>query len=531
MHRDDVLPDRFGGPSRGSLVFLLFSILLLASFGVAPAEASDPAQEESPAEGPAAEPAGESAADEAPAAEPVAEAEGEPAVVSTVSWPQFRGLQAKGIVLDATLPTTWNVESGENIAWKTPIPGLGHSAPVVWGERIFVTTAVTKEEASLEVGLYGRIDPVEGEKDVEWRVLALDRSSGEVLWNVLAHQGEPAVKRHTKASHANSTPAVDAERLVVMFGSEGLYAYDHDGELLWKRDLGVLDSGFFSVPEAQWGFASSPVLHEGRIYLQVDVQGDSYLAALDASNGETLWQTAREEVPTWGSPTLVPRPGGGLQVVVNGWKHVGGYDADSGAELWRFEGGGDIPVPTPVLAGDLLLITSAHGDMRPIYAVRLDAEGDLGKGKELDEQAIAWWHDKAGNYMQTPIVVGGIAYFCLDNGTLSAYRVTDGEELYKKRLGRGTTGFTASPVGNRGQLYFTSENGDVYVVRTGPEYVEVAKNELGETFMSTPAIAGDHLLFRARRHLIAVGGGEGHATASTQAQQDSLGDGEDDAEK
>lgn len=438
-----------------------------------------------------------------PTMEESAEANGE------AHWPQFRGHQAKGVVLGADLPTTWNVETGENIAWKTPIPGLGHSSPVVWGNRIFVTTAVTEKEASLEVGLYGRIDPVTDEGEVEWRVLALDREKGEILWNVLSHRGQPAVKRHTKASHASSTPAVDGERVVAMFGSEGLYAYDHDGELLWKRDLGVLDSGFFAVPEAQWGFASSPVLHDGRVYLQVDVQGDSYLTALDASTGETLWRTPREEVPTWGSPTLVPRPGQGLQVVVNGWKHIGGYDAGTGAELWRFEGGGDIPVPTPVLAGDLLLITNAHGEMRPIYAVRLDASGDLGKGEELDETSIAWWLDKAGNYMQTPIVVGGIAYFCLDNGALSAYTVTRGEQLYKQRLGRGTTGFTASPVGNREHLYFTSEDGDVFVIRTGPELVEVAKNELGETFMSSPAIAGDHLLFRARRHLFAIGGADG----------------------
>ena len=429
-----------------------------------------------------------------------------PAASAVAPWPQFRGQRASGVVLDADLPTTWNVESGENIAWKAPIPGLGHSSPVVWGDRIFLTTAVDAAgEASLEVGLYGRIDPVEDEGEIEWQVLALDRHSGEILWNQVAHRGVPAVKRHTKASHANSTPAVDAERLVVMFGSEGLHAFDHDGELLWKRDLGVLDSGFFQVPEAQWGFASSPVLHDGRVLLQVDVQENSYLAAFDAATGETLWQTPREEVPTWGSPTVAPRPGGGLQVVVNGWKHIGGYDFATGEPLWNFEGGGDIPVPTPVLAGDRVLITSAHGAMRPIYAVSLDASGDLGKITSDEHPSIAWWHDKAGNYMQTPIVVGGLAYFCLDNGIFTAYDVAKGEELYKQRLGGGQTGFTASPVATRSHIYQTSENGDVWVLATGPEHNEVARNELGETFMSTPAISGDMLLFRARRHLIAIG--------------------------
>ncbi len=417
------------------------------------------------------------------------------------NWPSFRGPGARGVALDARLPTTWNVERGEHVAWKTAIPGLGHSSPVVWEDRIFLTTAVdTSGESSLKVGLYGQIDPVDEKGPFAWTVLALDRKTGKVLWQRVAHEGTPRIKRHTKASHANSTPATDGERVVAMFGSEGLYAYDLEGELLWQKDLGVLDSGFFRVPEAQWGFASSPVIHDGRVLLQVDVQKDSFLAAFDAATGKELWRTPRDEVPTWGSPTVAPRPGGGLQVVVNGWKHIGGYDFATGGELWKLEGGGDIPVPTPVVAGDLVLITSAHGGPRPIYAVRLGATGDV-----AGTEHVAWMHDKAGSYMQTPIAVDGIAYFCLDNGVLGAFDVATGERLYQERLGTGSTGFTASPVATREQLFFTSEDGDVHVLRPGREFAELAKNELGETFMSTPAISGDLLLFRARRHLIAVG--------------------------
>ena len=426
------------------------------------------------------------------------------------NWPSYRGSHAQGVALDAKLPTSWDVESGENIVWKTAIPGLGHSSPVVWGDRIYLTTAVDAAgESDLKVGLYGDIESVSDEGSIAWTVLALDRLTGKILWQRVAHQGIPKVKRHTKASHANSTPATDGQRVVAMFGSEGLHAYDTSGELLWRKDFGVLDSGFFKVPEAQWGFASSPVIHDGRVLVQVDVQKDSFLAAFDVATGDELWRTPREEVPTWGSPTVAPRPGGKPQIVVNGWKHIGGYDFATGKELWRLTGGGDIPVPTPIVAGDLVLITSAHGDQRPIYAIRLDAKGEI----DGTEQ-IAWTHDKAGNYMQTPIVVSDVGYFCLDNGVLSAYEVKTGERLYQQRLARGSGGFTASPVATREQLYFTSESGDVYVLKPGKELVELARNELGETFMSTPAISGDLLLFRARRHLIAVG-----HTAEKQAEE------------
>jgi outer membrane protein assembly factor BamB len=424
------------------------------------------------------------------------------ALAEGADWPGFRGPGAQGVVSGVSLPATWNVEAGDNVRWQTEIPGLGHSSPVVWGDRVFVTTAVRAAgEESLKVGLYGDIQPVEDDSPHAFQVMALDLASGKVLWTRTAHEGVPKIKRHTKASHANSTPATDGRHVVVMFGSEGLYCYDVDGELLWSKDFGVLDSGFFLAPGAQWGFASSPVIHDGKVFLQVDVQGQSFLAAFDVVTGKELWRTNRDEVPTWSTPAIAPR-GDGHQVVVNGWKHIGGYDAATGAELWKITGGGDIPVPTPIVVGDLILITSAHGRDRPIYAVKTTASGDV----TVESEAMAWHQEKAGNYMQTPIVVGDLAYFGFDNGVVSVYEWKTGERLYQQRLGGGQTGFTASPVAGDGKVYFTSEVGDTYVLRHGRELDLVATNELGETFMSTPAIAGDTILFRARKHLIAVGG-------------------------
>ena len=421
------------------------------------------------------------------------------------NWPSFRGNGADGRGT-GTPPATWNVDTGENVVFRVAVPGLGHSSPVIWGDRLFLTSSVPEgEEASLKVGLYGDIAPVVGEPPQRYAVLAYDKRSGEPLWQRTAFEGTPAVKRHTKASHTNSTPATDGEVLVVFFGSEGLHAYDLDGKSLWQRQFGVLDSGYFMVRTAQWGFASSPLVHDGRVIVQVDVQGDSFLAALDAATGEDVWRTERDEIPTWSTPAVFPRGDGGRQIVVNGYKHIGGYDFDNGAELWRLEGGGDIPVPTPIRAGNdgPILITSAHGRMRPIYAIDPDASGTL----DPEHEAMAWFHERLGNYMQTPIVVDGLAYFGFDNGVVTVVDWKSGERVGQRRLGRGASGFTASPVAAGGRIYFSSEDGDVYVLEPGEELKEIAVNELGETLMSTPAVSDGVIYFRARRHLIAVGAG------------------------
>lgn len=420
-------------------------------------------------------------------------------------WPSFRGPYARGYDDSHPLPDSWNVATGENILWKTPIDGLAHSSPVIHGDRIFLTTATKEGDAELKVGLYGSIEPVQDDSIHQFKVICLNRADGSILWEKTAWEGVPEIKRHPKGSHAASTPATDGRHVVAFFGSEGLYCYSADGELTWSKDFGTLDSGFFMMPEAQWGFASSPVIFDDKVIVQCDVQEGSFVAALDLATGEEVWRTPRQEEPTWSTPTIHIAKGR-TQVICNGWKHIGGYDLLTGAELWKLAGGGDIPVPTPVVAGELIYITNAHGRMAPIYAIRTDAQGTLEAPPDgSGNQHIAWAYALRGNYMQTPLVYKGLAYFCSDAGILSCYDAATGEQHYRERLGEGRAGFTSSPVAGDDKLYFTSEEGQVHIIRPGTTFEKVAVIDLGETHMSTPAIAGGVIYFRTRGHLIAVG--------------------------
>lgn len=422
------------------------------------------------------------------------------------NWPQFRGPNASGVADGKPLPTRWDVPKNESILWKTPTPGLGFSSPVIWGDQIFLTTSVSEgdKQASLRVGLYGDIAPVTDDTPQSFRVLCLDKNTGKILWDKEAFNGVPKIKRHTKASHANCSPATDGKHVVAFFGSEGLYCYSTSGELLWKKDFGVLDSGYYVAPDAQWGFASSPVIHGDKVLLQCDVQKDSFVAAVNLKDGSFVWKTPRDEVPTWSTPTVHVAPGRS-QMIVNGYKRIAGYDLNTGKELWWMKGGGDIPVPTPIIAHNLIYITNAHGALAPIYAIRPTAEGDISLGAdETKNSHIEWAHLRTGNYMQTPLVYGDMLYACRDSGILACYDARTGDKKYRERLADGT-GFTASPVAGDGKIYFTSEEGDVYVIRTGEKFELLSKNSLGDISMATPAISNGTIFFRTRGHLIAVG--------------------------
>jgi outer membrane protein assembly factor BamB len=425
--------------------------------------------------------------------------------VCAADWPQFRGPQASGVDPSAPAPMHWTVASGKNIRWRTPIPGLAHASPIVHGERIYVATAVRPGKADLKVGLYGDIGSANDQERHEWRLLALDKSTGKILWNKLGHQSQPRVKRHPKATHCNSTPATDGRRIVAIFGSEGLFCFDMNGELVWKKDLGPMDSGFFQSPTAQWGFASSPVIHDGKVVVQCDVQTNSFIALFDLRDGRELWRTPRRDVPTWSTPT-VARVGTQTHILVNGWRHTGAYDFASGRETWKLDGGGDIPVPTPIVGDGVAYFTSAHGRFRPMRAIRLDAQGDITPADPgTTNAAIVWAHARQGNYMQTPILVGAHVYGCADNGVLSCFDAKTGEIQYSERLSASGQGFTASPVSDGRHLYFTSELGNVFVVPADGQFSIVATNTLEEICMATPALSRGTLFYRTRDHLLAIG--------------------------
>jgi outer membrane protein assembly factor BamB len=423
---------------------------------------------------------------------------------NNIHWPSFRGASASGIAEGYETPVSWDVNGSKNIAWQTVIPGLGHSSPIVWGDRIYVTTAVAEEgEQELKVGLYGNIQPVEEDGVYEFKVFCLDKKSGAILWERTAHKGVPKVKRHPKASHANSTPATDGRHVVVFFGSEGLFCYGTAGELLWKKDFGVLDSAFFMVPTAQWGFASSPIIHNGVVVVQADVLKDSFLAALDVETGKELWRTPREDVPTWSTPT-VHTGAAGTHVIVNGFKHIGAYDFETGKEVWRLGDGGDIPVPTPVAAHDLIFINSAHGKYSPIYAVRPGAKGDITLAPGATSSPhIAWSVRRGGAYMQTPLIYGEFLYNLQINGALTCYRAETGEQIYQQKVG-DMASFSASGVASDGKLYFASEQGEVFVIKAGPEFELLSTNPMQDVLMATPAVSEGTLFIRSHHRLFAV---------------------------
>jgi outer membrane protein assembly factor BamB len=443
------------------------------------------------------------------------------AQASPPNWPSFRGPRASGVADGQNPPTAWDAEKGINIRWKTPIPGLGHSSPIVWGERVFVTSAVNSAdpEPYLRIGLYGE-SPENPENSVHhYRLYCLDKRDGKIIWEQTAHSGIPQVKRHIKSSHANPTPATDGKHVVAFFGSEGLYCFDLDGKPLWKQELGYLDAGAFDAPEIQWGFGSSPIIHDEMVVVLCDVNNQSFIVAFDVDSGKEIWRTLREEVPTWGTPAVC-EVDGLPQVIVNGWKHIGAYDLKTGAEIWRMRGGGDIPVPTPIVAHGLVFITNAHGPLSPIYAIRPGARGDISLSDgERSNQFVAWSEPRRGAYIPTPIVYDDYLYIGNDRGVLTCYRATTGEQVYRKRIAGRRGAFSASPVAADGRLYFTDEHGEIHVVKAGAEYEHLSTNQMGEPCLATPAISDQMLFVRTSKHLYGIGrSGEQLASAETDAR-------------
>jgi len=421
------------------------------------------------------------------------------------NWPGFRGKDGRGYLDGANTPVSWDISTGDNINWKTRIPGLGHSCPVIWGNKLFITTAVGEnDDEYLKVGLYGDIDMADEKGVYKFKVYCLDKNSGEILWERIAHEGIPKSKRHTKSSQANATPSTDGKNLVVCFGSEGLYCYNLEGELLWEKDLGLMNPGPYTEDGVEWGYSSSPVIHDNKIVIQNDSQSGCYIAVYDLKNGDEIWKTTRDELSTWGSPCVYSN-NGRTQIIVNGFKHMGAYDFETGEEIWKMSGGGDAPSTTPVVADGLIYINNAHGRYSPIYVVKPEAKGDITLSEgETSNEFIVWNIMRGGAYMQTPLIYKGLYYNLRGNGMLSCMNAKTGEEYYRENL-RPMTGMTSSCIASDDKIYCISEKGDVFVIQAGKEFKLLGKNPLNDLHMSTPAISQNAIFFRTQHYVISVG--------------------------
>jgi outer membrane protein assembly factor BamB len=422
------------------------------------------------------------------------------------SWPSFRGARAAGVADGQSLPDRWDPKTGENVLWRTAVPGLAHSSPIVWGDRVFVTSAISGlENATFKPGLYGDGDASEDRSSHRWVIYAIDKKSGKVVWERVAHQGSPRNKRHIKSTYASATPATDGRIVVAWFGSEGVHAYDVQGNFRWKVDLGRVDMGAYDIPTFEWGPASSPIIWNDLVIVQCDTQADSFLIALDASTGKTVWKTERDELPSWGTPTVIDTPGG-PELVTNASNFVRGYDPRTGKELWRLGRSSKITAPTPIAADGLFIVASGRAPERPIFAVRPGSRGDLTpSGADTTSAGLAWSKTGRGSYMPTPLAYGGLLYVLANNGVFDAYRPATGDEVYRQRLPHPGSGFSASPIASDGKIYIANEDGDMIVVSAGADFKHLSTNTMGEFLMATPAISDGVMYVRSASTLWAIG--------------------------
>jgi outer membrane protein assembly factor BamB len=441
-------------------------------------------------------------------------------------WPQFRGPAGSGIADESSLPERWS--DSQNVAWSSEVPGRGWSSPIVWRDRVYVTSAISPGAFKApSTGIFGNDYaaelmkqglPVEevnkrvinrdieltGETgDIRYMVYALDAKSGKVVWEREAHRGQPFGGRHRKNTYASETPVTDGERIYASFGGNvGLFCYSMDGELLWKHSW---------PPQPiylDFGTASSPVVHNGRVYQLHDNDGEGFFAALDARTGKELWNVKRtDSAPMksgWATP-FIWESGARTEIVTIGRGLVISYDP-SGKELWRLKGMTQA-TPSPVAADGLLYVGSgSQGEAnRPLMAVRPGASGDISLTAEQDaNEFVVWRQPRFSGYTPSPLVYRGRVYAINDNGILQVGDAKTGKEIYKARVGGGGHTFSSSPVASQGRIYLLSEDGDTFVLRAGDKYDEIARNSLGEMSLATPAADADSLYVRTQTKLYRI---------------------------
>ena len=429
------------------------------------------------------------------------------AETNRTQWARFRGPGGRGIAVDQNIPDEWDVASRRGLAWKTELPGLAHSSPIVWGPNVFVTTAETPGEKPLfQRGDVSEAAATQDPFEHAWKLICLDHTTGVIRWQHTVVRGIPNSKRHPKSSQANSTPATNGEYVVGFFNQGRLCCYTMDGRQQWQRDLGILDSGAVTEPDYSWGFASSPIMYGERVLVQCDLRNESYLVAYDLASGKQCWKISRDEVPSWSTPVIYEDSQGAV-IVTAGSKFVRAYDVNSGSERWRINGLSATPIPSPFAAADLLFLTSGHLPTQPILAIQLGRIGNpRAQRAHTSRDAVVWCRERGGSYIPTPIVYGDYLYTCSNRGIITCYEAQTGVRAGRKRIARAAgSSFSASPVAADGRIFLTSEAGFVHVVRAGPDLELLATNRLGDDCLATPAIAGGVFLARTRHALMAIG--------------------------
>ncbi|MGE0103006.1 MAG: PQQ-binding-like beta-propeller repeat protein [Blastocatellales bacterium] len=417
------------------------------------------------------------------------------------NWPQFRGPNSTGVVEDTSLPDTWS--ETKNVVWKSDIPGLGWSSPIVWGDRIFLTSVVSAGEIEApKKGLYFGGERGLPKDEHRWMVYCIDWKTGKIVWEREVHRGAPSTTRHLKNTYASETPVTDGERVYALFGNLGLFCFDFNGKLLWTQKYETRKTRF------GWGTAASPVLHREKLIVLNDNDEESFILAYDKKSGKELWRTDRGKGTNWATP-YIWESGRRTEIVVPATKAVISYDLN-GKPLWEFKGMSSIAIPTPFSKFDLLYIASGYvGDQhRPVYAVKPGASGDISlKQGETSNEFIAWYHPQAGPYNPSPIIYGDHYYTLYDRGFLTCHDARTGREIYgKQRIDSdvAANAFTSSPWAYNGKLFALNEDGDTYVIQAGPEYKLLGRNSLGEMCMATPAIARGSLVIRTASKLYRI---------------------------
>ncbi len=418
--------------------------------------------------------------------------------IANDNWPQFRGSGALGVVDDPTLPMAWSTT--DNVEWVVDVPGLGWSSPIVWNDLVIVT-GVASEGAVEEprAGFYFGGERPTPTDEHRWMVLAFSVSTGELRWEQEVYRGIPAGPRHLKNTYASETPVTDGEHIYVYFGNVGLFCLDMTGRVLWSQTFDLVDT------RAGWGMASSPVLHEDRVYVVNDNDDQSFLVALSKETGAEIWRVNRDEGSNWSTPYIWQNDLR-TELVTTGTDKVRSYDLQ-GNLMWELTGMSSITITTPFSRFGFLYLGSGYiGDQqRPVFAIKPGASGDISVPEDgsLDE-SIAWYLPQAASYNPSPIIYGDHYYTLLDRGFFTCHNARTGEEVYGRQRIRPGVAFTASPWAYRDHIFALSEDGDTYVIKAGEEFEVVAVNSLNEMSMATPAIAHSSLFIRTASKLYRI---------------------------